>query len=128
MKRETILTVVKFGLVGGTVALLHVLFVYFLTSVVGVWYLLSSCFSYACAIILNFILQKGFVYRRAKDGDTKSQFYVFTVTSLVVLLLNTILMYLLVSVLLWNYLVAQVVVVAALSALTFFVNRNFIFR
>lgn len=128
MTKETLLTVIKFGLVGGTVALLHILFVYFLTSIAGVWYLLSSFFSYACAIILNFVLQKGFVYKRAEDGNTASQFYLFTATSLVVLLLNTVFMYLLVSTLLWHYLVAQVVVVAVLSALTFFVNRNYIFR
>lgn len=118
----------KFACAGGLVTFLHIIFVYFLTSILGFWYLYSVIFSYSLAIILNFILQKFFVRMDMAIHMIKTQFVVYIIMSLIHLVLNAFFMYVLVSVLLMPYIYAQIVILCVLSVLTFFINRNFIFH
>jgi putative flippase GtrA len=128
MIRHTALEALRFTLVGGTVALLHLVFVYFLTSILGWWYLYSVIFSYTGAIMLNFTLQKFFVRKNHATEKIKSQFVAYAIISVGFLGINTLIMYLFVSIFLWQYLVSQALVIFTLSALTFLINRHFIFR
>ncbi len=127
MDRHLAFQIFKFVGVGGGVALLHLSFVYVLTSVVGVWYLLSSVISYVCATIFNFLLQKFFVWRNTQTETIKTQFLLYATLTSVCLGCNVLLMYVLVSLLGWQYLIAQTLVIMLLSIVTFVVNRTFIF-
>lgn len=127
MTTQTAVEICKFLFVGGSVTVLHLAFVYFLTSILGMWYLLSSSLSYVCAVIINFFLQKYFVQMNKNTDTIKTQFVMFAGFALFCLGLNTIFMYMLVSIFDWQYLFAQAVVLLTLSVATFFVNRHFIF-
>jgi putative flippase GtrA len=128
MTKNTTIEITKFALAGGSVAILHLAFVYFLTSVLGFWYLLSSVVSYICAIILNFALQKFFVRQNLERSGIEVQFFHYTLVSSVMLLLNILLMYIFVSVFSVYYLLAQGSILFVLSGATFYINRCFIFR
>lgn len=127
MKIETRLEICKFIIVGGGVAILHLVFVYFLTSILGWWYFTGSVFSYTCAIVLNFFLQKYFVRKNSEAESTGKQFFSFVLLALFCLGSNMLFSYILVSIFLWNYLLVQALIVLALAVATFLINRNFIF-
>jgi putative flippase GtrA len=128
MRNDTVIEIGKFILVGGSIAVLHLLFVYFLTSVIGWWYLTSTIVSYSIALVLNFVLQKFFVRKNNDTSVMGPQFIYFTLLSLTNLGLNVLAMYIFVSLFLWPYLLAQALIVGSLAAATFFINRTFIFR
>ena len=118
---------IKSCAVGVSVALAHLAFVFFLTDILGVNYLLGSTLSYTCAIAGNFYLQRYFVLWGGAD-KAHVQFVRFMLISCVCLVLNSVLMYLLVSVCgLW-YLVAQVLTIIMLTVCTFMSYRLYVFR
>jgi putative flippase GtrA len=126
--KSRLLGYVKFGFAGGVVALTHVAFVFVLTDILGFWYLTASVVSYTCAIVLNFLLQKFFVSNVAHTRSAHTQFLYYVISSLVLLALNTLLMYISVSVLQVHYIVAQIGILLLLSIVTYRLNHNFIFR
>ena len=130
MSKSFLSEIIRFVFAGTIVAILHLAFVYFLTSVLGIWYQVSTTFSYLCAFILNFLLQKYFV-RKDRDVEInriKTQLLAYVGATLIVLGLNLFLMYIFVSIFLWHYLLAQALVLLLLSLTTFSINRNLIFR
>ncbi len=128
---QTMRGIGKFLITGGSVAIFHLLFVYILTSLLGIWYLASTIFSYTCAIMLNFVLQKKFVFTAPsqESGRTeKHRFSLFTTVAVLHLVLNTLLMYSFVDLFGFNYLLAQIAILFFLSLATYFINRYFIFN
>lgn len=117
----------KFLVAGVSVVIFNVGFLYLLTHLFHLWYLVSSVISYALAVLFNFILQKFWVFDGSRNNATRRQFYLYVLVSVVYLLLNTLGMYILVDRLEVYYLVSQVFLTFALSIANFFVNRNFIF-
>lgn len=117
----------KFLSAGALVALGHLGLVFVLTDIFGFWYLFSTIASYTIAIVVNFTLQHYFVFKTEANPD-KRRFLLFSLLSLVHLTLNTFLMYVLVSMLSFNYLLAQALILVALSCTTFLVNRHLIFK
>ncbi len=123
-----IIEAVKFIFVGLLVTSLHLLFVYFLTSILHLWYLFSTILSYICAVVLNFVLQKYVVRKNVERNTIKTQFVSYAGVSVMHLGINAFAMYIFVSILHWHYLYAQGLIIFVLSVITFFINRNFIFR
>lgn len=118
----------RFGVVGGLVSGAHFVLVFFLTDIVGVWYLYSTIISYILATIGNFYLQKFYVMRHVEKNETHIQFVKYVLLALLCLLINTVGMYVLVELLDMVYLFAQVLVIGFLAVFTFIVSRTYIFR
>ena len=114
----------KFGLVGTFVMFFHIFFVYVLTEVFAWWYLASVTFSYACSIVLNFLFQKYYVWSNYSTSAIKRQAHLFVWLALSCLGLNTVLMYVLVSVWGLHYIIAQICVIGVLSLVTFYFNSK----
>jgi len=122
------LQIIKFLAVGGLVAVFNLLFLYLFTEFFHFWYLISSIISYFMAVVLNFTLQKFWVFENKNEGVLSNQMFWYGLISIGYLLANTCLMYLFVDILHIQYLVSQTVITLILSLLNYFINRNFIFR
>ena len=118
----------RFGVVGALVSVMHLLLVFFLTDIVGVWYLYSTVISYVVATISNFFFQKFYVMRHMETSETHIQFVKYILLALLCLLINTVGMYALVELLHIPYVYAQILVLGFLAAFTFIVSRTYVFR
>ncbi len=127
MNRATFFEIIRFGGVGAFVAVMHLILVFVLTDIVGIWYLYASSISYTFAIIINFVLQNFFVWQNAKQTSVKKQFQYFVLLALVSLGLNTTGMYTLVHFFDWNYMFTQIFMIVILSIGIFLINRRYIF-
>jgi putative flippase GtrA len=117
----------RFAVVGGSVMVLHLFFVYVLHELLGWWYLVATTFSYACSIVVNFFLQKFLVWNRTPGIAVRRQFCIFSMLSCACLILNAGLMYVCVDILMMQYLVAQAGIVILMSLITYSVNMKFVF-
>jgi putative flippase GtrA len=125
---KTIYQFITFSFIGALTAVLHLLFVFFCTDVLGLNYLASSMFSYACAIVFNFCMQRKFLFHDASPDTRSSQFTRFIVVSGACFVLNSVFMYTLVSVFSVWYILAQAVTIMTLTLLTFITYRTYVFR
>lgn len=128
MTHKTIFEMFKFVFSGGTTLLVQLGILYVFTSILGWWYLTSVIIAHTCAIILNFLLQKFFVSRNFDMSAIRSQFASYLVIAFMYIGINTFSMYVLVSIFILPYLLAQTLIVGVLSVATFFIYRNYIFR
>lgn len=111
-------SVIRYIISGATAALANFSLLYFLVQVLGVWYLLASVLSFCFGLVVSYLMQKFFTFRDHSTKGLVGQFSVFFIYNLIMLGVNTLLMYLAVDVLgLW-YLLAQV----SITILTAFVN------
>jgi putative flippase GtrA len=73
----------------------------------GIWYLSAAVFSYSCGISVSYALNKALTFHDETRHYVR-QFTTFTAISVSCLMVNVCLIWLLVSLLSWNYLAAKV--------------------
>lgn len=113
----------KFGIVGVLATVLDFLFLFVFTDVFGMYYLFSAAISFVLSTLFNYAASMRFVFNSkfSKDEKTK-ELLLFTILSVVGLLLNQFLMWLFVEKIALYYMLAKIVA-------TFFVMAwNFISR
>lgn len=120
----------RFLLVGGINTLLgYALFVLFQVSVGSiVGYFGSLYFSYAIAILMAFLLHRGFTFRRNGSGSALLDFLRFVSVYVVSLAINTAVLPLLVEVGGLSPLLAQAIAVIVTTVLSYFGHKLFSFR
>lgn len=118
----------RFIVVGVSVVIFNLFLLYILTEIIGLWYLISSVFAYILAVILNFILQKFWVFLDRTSGYVGKQFLAYAIVSIGYLFLNTVFMYLLVDRLEFAYLFSQALITLVLASLNYLINKRFIFK
>jgi putative flippase GtrA len=126
--KNTALQTIRFLAVGIMVVVFNVVLLYSLTSFLGIWYLVSSVIAYILAVLLNFSLQKWWVFDHGTKGSGKQQFSLYAIVSLGYLALNTLSMYVLVDRFHVLYLFAQAGITLVLSVINFWINKTFVFK
>ncbi|PIR44947.1 MAG: hypothetical protein COV10_01945 [Candidatus Vogelbacteria bacterium CG10_big_fil_rev_8_21_14_0_10_51_16] len=120
--------IIKYGIAGGTAGVTDLALLYFFTEVAGFHYLFSSTLAFVVAFAISFFLQKLWTFRDDSMERVHTQAIIYLMVALANLGMNTLLMYLLVSLSgLW-YIFAQVVASLAIASYTFFINKLYIFR
>lgn len=119
--------IARFITSGGLVTCVNIGVLYVLEAWFGVWYLYASIVSFLCCVVVNFLLQKYWVF--VMKGTEKQVFEMtqFLLIALLNLVLNTVLMYSLVSILGIYYVFAQVFCILVLSVLNYFLY-GFVFQ
>ena len=123
MMNNLLMQLFKFGLVGVVATVLDFLFLFLLTDVFGIYYLLSAAVSFVLSTLFNYVASMRFVFNSkfTKDEKTK-ELLLFTILSVIGLLLNQFLMWLFVEKIALYYMLAKIVA-------TFFVMMwNFVSR
>jgi len=87
IQRKQIVEFLKYALVGFSGIFVNLLFLYFLTDVAGIYYLISSVFSFGIATFHNFILNKIWTFKenfREKIFIKSGKFFAVAGVSLLV--------------------------------------------
>lgn len=95
--KKLIMQIIKFGMVGGLCFLIDYGVMIFLTEVFNINYLISSGISFTVSVIVNYILSMRFVFETEKDDSAMKKFIIFVVLSVIGLIINQILMWILVD-------------------------------
>jgi putative flippase GtrA len=120
--------VIRFLVAGGTATAFNLVFLYFLTDILGIWYLASTTIAFIFTFFLSFTLQKFFAFQDNASSKILRQMPLYLLIAVGNLLINALLMYGLVGYLDMYYLLAQIITSALISIESFFVYRHIIFR
>lgn len=89
--------VIKFGIVGGLAFFIDYFILYVLVEYLGIYYLISSAISFTVSVIFNYICSMKFVFVRRGDISKKNEFIVFIILSIIGLIINQIVMWIMVD-------------------------------
>ena len=118
----------KYYLVGASGVLVNLGLLYFLTDVIGVWYMLSQGIAIAVSITTNFILHKFWTYKQEiTEAKTLERYIKFILISLIGMGIQLGLTYSLVESLSMYYLHAAVLSITIASLFNYFANRKWTF-
>ncbi len=114
----------RFLSAGGVGVLLYYLILYFLTDVVGVWYLASAVTASVVNYVSNFILQKFWTFENRGTRNIHEQAGKYAIMVAALFMANLLLLYLLVEYARLWYLAAQVIVTVFLTVISYSVSRR----
>lgn len=119
--------IIKFGIVGGLAFLIDYSLLYVLTEFCNIHYLISSTISFTVSLIFNYILSIKWVFDVNKK-QTPKEIIVFTVLSVIGLLINQLVMYLMVDIFKIYYMLTKIVATAIVMVWNFITRKIFIER
>ena len=97
LKSKLFKQIMKFIFVGGTAFVIDYLVMVFLTEVFHINYLVSSVISFCVSVIYNYIMSTVWVFEVDKEKSKTQTFAMFIILSVIGLLINTVVMWLLVD-------------------------------
>ncbi|MBO5092740.1 MAG: GtrA family protein [Lachnospiraceae bacterium] len=86
--------ILKFGVVGFIAFFIDFGIFKLLSSVFGVHYLIANFFGFTISLIFNYAASMTFVFERKENADRKAEFVIFTILSVIGLILNELIIYL----------------------------------
>ncbi len=117
----------KFGIVGVSNTLINLAVLYLLTSIAGLYYLLSAVFAFLVANFNSFLLNKRWTFGEKIRRNFFRKYVKFLFISLGSLLVNLAALYLLTSVAGIYYLVSQIIAIAISLTINFLGNKKWTF-
>ena len=114
----------KFGVGGGVGVLSGYATLYILTEFFGVWYPVSAVFALTLNYVLNFILHKFWAFENDDLKRIRRQAIKFVVMCISFLCANSLLLYVLVEYAHLRYLIAQIILTAIISFISYFITRK----
>jgi putative flippase GtrA len=119
--------IMKFGFVGGTAFLIDYLVMIFLTEVFSINYLISSVISFCISVIYNYIMSIVWVFEVDEEKSKTQTFAMFIILSIIGLLINTVVMWLLVDGTdLMPYTIAKIIATAVVMVYNFISRKIFL--
>jgi len=119
---------IKFIISGGTASAVDLFFLFLLTHIFGIWYLLSASLAFIIAFFVSFYLQKFWTFRDNNREKMIKQMALYFTVGVINLAVNTVGMYVLVDKFKIMYLVAQIIMMALVAISNFLIYRFVIFR
>ncbi len=117
---------VRFAIVGIIAFLIDYSLLIILTEVFNIMYLVSSIISYTIATIFNYLASMRFVFAHRENMTRRREFIIVFVLSIIALGLNTLLLWLGVSILGWDYRIAKLIVTLLVTTFNFVTRRVFL--
>lgn len=124
MRREFILRFFRYAFVGLTGLVVNLLFLYFLTDLVGIYYLYSSIASFLIATLSNFVFNKVWTFKEGFRGKFLPKSLKFFTVGIFSLGINTLVLYFLTEIIGVYYLFSQVFA-AGFTLISNFLGNNF---
>jgi len=117
----------RFLVSGTTAAAVNIFILFLLVEYVHIYYLVASVLSYLGSLVFGFTLQKFWAFRDYSTHRTHFQALGYVIVTATNLGFNTVLMYVLVSVLGVWYILAQFFAGAAMAVTSYFAYKTFVF-
>lgn len=111
---------------GGIGALLNLTTAWFLTDILGLWYLISYIFGGAVNTTFKFFYHRRITFG-VKDA-LKMRFFKFILVTAGMSLIYLSLIYFLTDILHFHYLISGIVVISTMSVLNFLVDKKWVFK
>ena len=123
--KKLINQIIKFGIVGVIATIIDFVVLYFLTEFIHIHYLVSSIISFTVSVIFNYILSIKWVFD-VKHKQTKNDFILFVVLSVIGLGINSLIMYLFVEKLHIHYMFTKILATGIVMVYNFVTRKIFI--
>lgn len=123
--RKLVKQLFKFGIVGVIAFAIDYGFLYLLTELIGINYLISSAISFSISVIFNYIASIKFVFDIGHK-QTYKDVILFIVLSIIGLLINQIIMFLGVENISLNYMITKIGATAIVMVYNFITRKIFI--
>lgn len=120
--------VVKYFLAGGAAVTVNLLFLYFLTELFEIWYVISSIVAFFVSLLTGFWLQKFWTFRDNNVRHIKRQMAMYSTVGVLNLVLGPTLLYAFVETFNIWYMLAQLLVMAVLAIESYLINRFITFK
>lgn len=120
-------TILRYVFSGIIISLSNFIVLYLLVQKLHFWYLISSVISFSFGIIIGYYLHKFITFKNYSTDNIVVQFFGFLVFNLVMLTLNTFLMYIFVDIFgLW-YLFSQIFITIFLATINYIFFSRILF-
>ncbi len=118
----------KFGLIGILNTFINLIVFYFLTSIVGIYYIISAIFAFFVANINSFVWNKTWTFEEKFKTKFRTKYFKFLSVSLLALGINIFFLYIFVEYLHWHYLFSQFLAICLSFSINFFLNKSWTFK
>ncbi len=119
---------IKYFIAGTTAAFVNLSVLYFLTDILGFWYIFSTTISFIFAFFVSFYLQKFWTFRDNNREKERKQATIYLLVNIGNLFLNAAGMYLLVEAFHMWYILAQIITGIFIAMSSFVIYRFIIFK
>lgn len=119
---------VKFAVVGGTGTLINLGILYLLTTVAGIYYMLSAIFSFLVAMTSNFFLNKIWTFKENIKSDVGKKYVKFGTISIIALGVNLTFLYIFTEIAGIYYLISQALAIGIALIINFLGNKAWTFK
>lgn len=123
---KLIAQIFKFGIVGGIAFIIDFLFLFLFKELLSLPILLSNTLSFIISTIYNYIASTKWVFDTKRDKSNKKKFIIFVVFSIIGLLINNIVMWILTDVIKLYYLLSKIVATAIVMIFNFVTRKIFL--
>ena len=124
--RKLLIQIFKFTIVGGIATVIDFVFLYIFREFCHFPVLVSNTLSFCISVIYNYIASVKWVFDVNKEKDTKKQFIIFIIFSVLGLLLNNLIMWITVEFLSIYYLLAKIIATAIVMVFNFVTRKIFL--
>lgn len=121
-------TGVKYVFSGGMAATVNLFFLYFLTDIIGIWYLTSSVIAFILSFFTSFFLQKFWTFRDGSLKHIKKQFFIYIIMGAANFFSGPALLFVFVEFFHIWYLFGQIFVMGGLAILNYLINKFITFK
>lgn len=118
----------KFGIVGVVNTIINMVVLFFLTEIIGIYYMFSAVFAFLVAVTHSFVLNKVWTFKEKLNEDVTGKYPKFFTISTFALLVNLALLYILTEFLGIYYLFSQAIAILLSLWVNFFGNKIWTFK
>ena len=120
--------VIRYIFSGAITSLSNFIMLYFLVQELNLWYLTSAIFSFCFGIIVGYLLHKFITFQNNSKHKIHLQFSKFFIYNILMLGLNTLLMYVFVDIFRFWYLISQIIITIFIAFINYTVFNKIIFK
>ena len=118
--------IIRFSIVGGIATIIDFVFLYIFKEFLNIDVILANTLSFIISVTYNYIASITWVFDTNKNKNKKIQFILFIIFSIVGLIINNIILYILTDKLNIYYLISKVVATLIVMIFNFITRKKFI--
>ncbi len=124
--KDLLVQMFKFGIVGGIAFIIDFVFLFLFKEFLSLPVILANTLSFTISTIYNYIASVTWVFDVNKENDKKKQFITFIVFSIIGLLLNDLIMWILTGIFIIYYLASKIIATIIVMIFNFITRKKFL--
>lgn len=125
-KEKLLVQIFKFGIVGVVATVIDFIFLYVFSEVCHLPIIVANTLSFVISVIYNYWASLTFVFDVKANKDKRKQFIVFVIFSIMGLVINNLLVYIITDVLGVYYMLSKVVATLVVMVFNFVTRKKFL--